>query len=155
MPEALKKPLSVVTPAWRIVDREHERVGRWMAERDGGHWREGATCVGLERRGELVAGVMYDWFNGASIYMHVAGVGRRWLTRQYLWYCFYYPFAQLGCEVVIGLVGEDNRDAQRFDEHLGFQLHTTIPGAHPSGALRVYVMRKENCRWLRIGNGKA
>ena len=133
-----------------LVYGQDERVGRWVEEHGGGEWRPGAKCIGLESRGELIAGVQYDWNNGASCYMHVAALGRRWLDREFLWYCFYFPFVQLGCNVVIGLVGEDNLDARRFDEHLGFTLHTSIPDAHPSGALRVYTMRREDCRWLKL-----
>lgn len=132
----------------RIVTLENERVGRWMQERGGGEYRHGAQCIGLERDGELVAGVMYDWFNGASIYMHVAAEGANWLNREYLRVCFDYPFRQLGCNVVFGLVAEGNAKARRFDEHLGFTLHTTIPDAHPEGSLLLYVMRKADCRYL-------
>lgn len=134
----------------RIVDDEHERVGRWMAERGGGDWRDGAKCIGLERDGRLIAGVLCDWHNGASVYMHVAGEGKRWLDREFLWFCFFYVFEQLKCRVVIGLVAGDNREAQRFDEHLGFKLTARIPDAHPSGELLVYTMRKEDCRWLKL-----
>lgn len=134
----------------RIVFDEPERVGRWVEAHGGGEWRQGSQCIGLEQGGGLIAGVQYDWHNGASIYMHVAAIGRRWLDRNFLWFCFDYPFVQLGCNVVIGLVAENNIAAQRFDEHLGFTLHTKIPDAHPSGTLRVYTMRKEDCRWLKL-----
>jgi hypothetical protein len=147
---ALEAPNLKQSKDRRLVYGEDERVGRWIEEHGGGEWREGSKCIGLEIRKELIAGVQYDWHNGASIYMHVAAVGRRWLDRDFLWYAFYFPFVQLGCNVVIGLVAEDNLDARRFDEHIGFTLHTVIPDAHPSGALRVYTMRREECRWLKL-----
>jgi hypothetical protein len=31
---------------------------------------------------------------------------------------------------------------------LGFKREHTIGGAHPSGALHVYTMRKSECKWL-------
>lgn len=134
----------------RIVFDEPERVGRWAEAHGGGKWRQGSQSIGLEKNGELIAATTYDWCNGASVYMHVAAIGKRWLARDYLWMCFDYPFTQLGCKVVIGLVAQDNLEAQRFDEHLGFTLHSAIAEAHPSGALLVYILRKENCRWLAL-----
>ena len=132
----------------RVVFGENDRVGPWIESHGGGEYRIGAQCIGLERGGELVAGALFDWFNGASICVHVAIASKRALNRDFLRAAFGYPFIQLGCEVLIGLVAEDNTPAQRFDEHLGFVLDSRIAGAHPSGALRVYTMRKHQCRWL-------
>lgn len=150
MQEALEaKPLEEKRRC-RVIDSEHERVGRWLAAKTDGEWREGATCVGLERDGRIVAAVMYDQFNGASVCMHVAAEGKHWLNRDFLWFAFYYPFVQMGVSVVIGLVAKENHAACKFDEHLGFQLKAEIPEAHPSGALRIYTMRKPDCRWLKL-----
>lgn len=135
----------------RIVFKENDRVGSWMQEHGGGYYRVGSQCIGLEENGTLIAGVMYDWHNGASIYMHVAAVGRHWLSQEFLRICFDYPFNQLKCNVVIGIVAEDNTRAQRFDEHLGFSIEHRIKNADPSGDMIIYTMRKENCRWI---NGK-
>lgn len=150
MPAVLEASRLAKTSSFRIVDREHERVGRWLADKTDGEWREGATCVGLERCGEIVAAVMYDQFNGASVCMHVAAEGKRWLNREFLWFAFYYPFVQMGVNVVIGLVAKENHAARKFDEHLGFVLKAELPDAHPSGALLIYTMRKDECRWLKL-----
>ena len=134
-----------------IVMREPDRVGRWVCERTGGVWSPvDAWAIGLERDGQLVAGVVVDGWNGASLCMHVAGEGKQWLNRGFLRFCFQYVFERMGARVVIGLVPETNYAARRFDEHLGFRLHTAIPDACPGGALLVYVMRREECRWLNI-----
>jgi RimJ/RimL family protein N-acetyltransferase len=103
----------------------------------------------------LIAGVLYDYWNGSSIYMHVAASGRNWLDREYLHACFDYPFRQLGAKVVIGLVPETNARARRFDEHLGFKLTATIPDGHPEGSLLIYTLRREDCRWVRSEHGQA
>lgn len=135
----------------RIVDDEHERVGRWMQERGAGDWREGAKCIGLEKDGRLIAGVMCDWWNGASIYMHVAGEGKRWLDREFLWFAFHYPFEQLKCNVVIGLVSSANEAALRFDRHLGFVESARIKHACPDGDLVVLTITKDQAsRWLKL-----
>ena len=126
-------------------------VGSWVAKRTGGDWQRGrGQAFGVvSRSNELVAGVTFDSWNGASLCMHVAAVsGVRWATRDFLRICFYYPFKQLQCHKVLGLVGSGNIAARRFDEHLGFELEATLKGAHPDGDLLVYSMTAEKCRWL-------
>ena len=136
----------------RIVDQEHQRVGDWMHAQGAAAWRDGATCIGCERDGQLVAGAMFDFCNGASIFAHIAVTGR--FTREWLWFICYYPFVQLGCQVVIGLVPSVNEKARRFDEHFGFRLQCAIPQADTDGALLIYTLRKEDCRFLtRRSNG--
>ena len=146
--------LSLVEPSWRIIDREHERVGKWVEAHGGGEWRAGTTCIGLERHGDLVAGVMYECFNGASLHVSIAAVGKRWLNREYLWFIHYYPFMQLGARLLIATVAEDNIASRSFCEHIGFDRHTSIPEAHPSGALIVYTFDKRKCRWLVLKEKK-
>jgi RimJ/RimL family protein N-acetyltransferase len=110
----------------------------------------GMKGLGLERDGELVAGVIYEGWNGVNIWMHVAAEpGKRWMTRDYLRYCFYYPFEELGCKRVSGYVEASNEVACRFDEHLGFQQEAVLKGAATDGGdVVLYVMRRENCRFL-------
>jgi RimJ/RimL family protein N-acetyltransferase len=107
-----------------------------------------AIGIGLEKRGELVAGVKFDHWNHASICMHVAAVGKYWLTREYLWYCFHYPFNELGVTKILGFVDSANIEARRFDEHLGFEFEYEIKGASKGGGLRIYSMTKGQCRYI-------
>ena len=136
-----------------IVAWQHARVGAWIQSHGGGFYRPGSKCIGLEKNGELVAGVLYDYHNGASVYAHIAVTGR--LDRHYLHVIFDYPFRQLGAKVLIGLVAESNKKSRKFVEHLGFTLTATIPEGHPEGALLIYTMRKKDCRWLRSENEQA
>lgn len=110
------------------------------------------TAIGLEEDGNLVAGVVYNLYNGPSICMHVAAEpGKRWMTKDYLYRCFAYPFEQLGCTRVTGLVKADNMEARRFDEHLGFKQEGIIrKGATDGTDMILYGMLKEECRWLGV-----
>jgi len=128
----------------------HEVV-RWVAAQTNEHGNFGAAVgIGWGREGRLVAGVVFNEFNGVNIQMHVASDGsRHWMTRQYLWTCFDYPFNQAKVKRITGLVGEGNWQARRFDEHLGFVLEATLEGAHPTGNLLIYRMWKADCRFLR------
>lgn len=130
-----------------IIADQHERVGQWMQAHGAGTWRPGATCLGLERGGQLIAATMYDWYNGASIYANIAIAGQ--ITRDWLRAIFDYPFRQLKCNVILGLVAQSNKASQRITEHFGFQLLTIIPEADPSGGLLLYALYHDHCRWLR------
>lgn len=126
------------------------RIGKWVCERTGGQWIDGiGTAIGLEKDGELIAGVMYDNFNGKSVAMHVAGVGKRWMTKEYLRICFDYPFNQLKVSKIIGLVDSENSQALQFDAHLGFIEEAVIQGAAPKGDLHILTMTRAQCRWLK------
>ncbi len=110
----------------------------------------GTKGLGLERDGELIAGVLYEGYNRHNIWMHVAAVpGARWMTKEYLRYCFHYPFVELGCTRVSGYVEASNTLARRFDEHLGFRQEAVLEGAASDGGdVILYVMRRQDCRFI-------
>lgn len=138
-----------------IVTGQKERVGAWVAARVGqdGEWSNW-EAIGLEVNGDLIAGVVFDsYVPGARCCMHVAGIGRNWLNRAFLWTCFDYAFVQMGCQVVIGLVNADNQDALRFDLHIGFEEVTRIPNGAGDCDLVVLAMQRKTCRWLNMKRG--
>lgn len=110
----------------------------------------GMKGIGLEKDGELIAGVLYEGYTGHNIWMHVAAApGRRWLNREYLRYCFHYPFNELGCRRVSGWVEASNEDARRFDEHLGFKEEARLKGAaRDGGDVILYVMWRSECKYV-------
>lgn len=109
----------------------------------------GNKGLGLERDGELVAGVVYEGYNGVNVWMHVAIAPGTLLTRDYIRYCFQYPFDELGCKRVSGYVEASNTAARRFDEHIGFKQEAVLKGAATDGGdVILYVMRREDCRYV-------
>lgn len=135
-----------------IITGQNERVGRWVCERTGGTYSGAdSVAIGLEEQGELIAGVLYDHWNGKSIAMHVAGVESRWMTREFLWYCFHYAFNELRAAKVLGLVSSSNAEALSFDERLGFQTAAVIEDACKDGDLVILTMTRDQCKWLALG----
>jgi hypothetical protein len=126
-------------------------VSAWVSKQMGVHEWSAPAAIGLAQDGELFAGVVYDYFNGASVCMHVAATRAHWLDREFLWFAFYYPFEQLGVKRVTGLIPEVNAQSRKFAEHLGFLLETRLADAHPQGDVLVYRMFRHECRWLRRG----
>lgn len=136
-----------------VTTSNQHRLGEWFAKiQDCQHIPGEGTYIGLEADdGSLLSVCMFESYNQANVNMHIASVqGKRWLTREYLWYCFHYPFVTLGCKRVTGIVPSSNHQARKFDENLGFTLEATLKEAHPDGDLLVYVMTKQQCRWLTL-----
>lgn len=117
-----------------------------------GQWVPGkGSTIGLwEDNVGPIAACYYESCNGASVLGHLAGVGRKWMNREFLWYCFHYPFEQLKVNKILGLVTSDNLEAQRLDKHLGFTLEATLKDCAPKGDLLVYSMTRDQCRWLSL-----
>ena len=136
-----------------VIYGQDERVLKWVGDRtDEDDFGPGSIAIGLEEDDELIAGVAFNMYTKASICMHVAAMpGKRWMTKDFLWRSFAYPFIQLGCNRVTGLVREDNLAAQRFDEHLGFKREGLLRRACTDGQnMILYGMLREDCRWLEI-----
>lgn len=142
-----------------ILDNADEIFGPWISSRLGTQWYPGrGHTIGLfdDDRGPVGA-CLFESCNGASILVHVAGNGNRWPTREFLWFCSYYPFEQLGVSKVIAPVESTNLSSIRWTEHFGFILEATLKEAAPNGDLLLYTMTREQCKWLQLRktNGKA
>lgn len=98
---------------------------------------------------EIIAAVVYENYNKANIFMHVAAKpGRKWLNRHFLHEGFKFPFVTLGCARITGWVEASNVDAQRFNEHLGFVKEAVLERAAPDkGDVIIYRMFREDCRY--------
>jgi RimJ/RimL family protein N-acetyltransferase len=71
-----------------------DRVARFVGERVGAIICPPFTCMGIEQDGEIVVGVIFNNFNGASIEISVAG--SVW-TRGFIKAVGDYVFGQLKC----------------------------------------------------------
>lgn len=136
----------------RILTGQEDLFGPWMMARMGGQWFPGrGSIIGLWEDGiGPIAGCLYEGCNGASLSVHLTGVGKKWMNREYLWFCFHYPFEQLKINKLIGLVESDNHEAIRLNEHFGYKLEATLKDAAPNGDLLIYSMTKDQCKWLTL-----
>lgn len=138
----------------KLLIGDNERVGPWVMERVGAKWFPGSgTTIGLEDEdGNVIAGIVYENCNSENCFFHIAAIeGRRWGTREFLYYAFAYPFLQLGCNRVTGMVASTNKDAVNLNIRLGLELEALLYGAVPNGHLLIYRMFKKDCKWLSLG----
>lgn len=124
-------------------------VVEWVARQTHDFGNFGcAVGIGMERDGELVAGVAYNEYNGVNINAHIALTVP--ITRDFLWAIFDYPFNKAKIERITALVGEGNQKSRNLVERFGFTEETRLEKAHPDGDLIVYRMRRHECKWLEI-----
>jgi RimJ/RimL family protein N-acetyltransferase len=128
-------------------------VVEWIASKTGEFNCFGTDIgIGWRKNGQIVAGVAYANWNGVNVECHIASDGlKRWLTKQYLWTIFDYPFNQLGVNRITVCVGEGNTDSRRFVEHLGFIIEARLKGAHPTGDILIFCMKRQDCRFIQKG----
>jgi len=74
-----------------VVD---ERVARFVGARCGTIIYPPFTCMGIERNGEIVAGVVFNCFTGNDVAVTVAGSR---FTREFIASVGTYVFGKLGC----------------------------------------------------------
>lgn len=74
--------------------RTDEAVSRFLSEKLGTVFVPPYTVMGLERNGEIVAGVLFNCFEHPDVHFTAAGSG--W-TRGFLREVGRYVFGQLGC----------------------------------------------------------
>ena len=132
--------------------RTGEQVARWVCKKLHACYEEGAEGIGLERGGELVAGVCYENWNGRSIMCHIVIDGR--MTPEYLAAIFHYPFIYLGVDKIIVPIVQGNDDSIKFVVKLGFTHENTLREAHPDGDILLCEMKRENCRYTGERYGK-
>lgn len=134
-----------------IIWNDPDRVSRFVAGQLGIEGWSQCRAIGWEKNGQIIAGVVYDYYTGTNICMHIAALpGRRWLTRTFLFYVFHYPFVQLGVKRLTGIIPESNRESVRFAQGLhGSKLEARLKNAHPDGDMLIFVMFKDDCKYLK------
>ncbi|WP_434111825.1 GNAT family N-acetyltransferase [Paraburkholderia caffeinilytica] len=134
----------------RVLFDRKEEVMRFVARQTGESRYDDCSTIGLEKNGEIVAGVVYQGHNGPNILMHFAlGGSRHLITPAFVSAVFMYPFQVLQCHRVTGLVRADNAGAQLLDEHLGFVREGVMrEGAGDREDFIMYGMLERECRFL-------
>ena len=140
----------------RIIHRGIEAaiVGSWVAKRINGFYEAThSQAIGLEKDGRIVAGVIFENYNGKSIVVHIAIEGR--ITPLFLWAIGDYAFNQLGIYKVIAPVHSDNWKAVRLVEHLGFTEEARLRDTQPNGDSILFTIQKPAYRFLELRRAHA
>ena len=136
-----------------IISQPKEMIGAFVNVKQNyppeTSWRD-FTALGLIRDGRLVAGVIYNCFEGLNVNMHIgAEEGSRWMTAQFLYAAFDYPFNQMKKRRVSACINSNRRKAISFVENLGFEYEGRRKHYYENGDMVLYGMLKEKCRFIR------
>jgi RimJ/RimL family protein N-acetyltransferase len=124
-------------------------VGPWVCAEAGGTWVPGrGTAIGRLKDGKLIAGVLYEDFNGANVVCHIRGEPD-WATREYLGVIYDYPFNQIGVRRITVPVCSTNKKCITLVTHMGFTLESELVGATRLGNMLLFRMFKEECKYLK------
>lgn len=107
------------------------------------------VCIARVKDGHLLGGVIFQQYTGSSIELHMAAMDSSWLSRDYIWAVFAYPFLQLKCRKVFARIKETNERTLAIARRIGFKLEAKLDDAYPDGALMLLSLRPEDCRWLQ------
>lgn len=108
------------------------------------------NTVGVVKDSEVQGGVLYHSYTGigGSVTIHMAGNGRHWASRDFLWAVFDYAFGQLFVTKVFGPVPSDNLHAIDVDLRLGFVVEAVLRGTYHDGDTLIFSMVRNQCKWL-------
>jgi RimJ/RimL family protein N-acetyltransferase len=130
---------------WNI--ESSTEVGEWVCSQTGGGYHEArSNALGLRKDGEVVAGVVYENWNGRSVFCHIAIEGR--MTPTYLAAIFDYPFNVCGVDKIVVPVSSGNSKAIRLVSKMGFTEEARIHNADTNGDIVFLTMARESCRFL-------
>jgi RimJ/RimL family protein N-acetyltransferase len=133
-----------------LVFDEPQRIGAWVAAQveQSASWGD-FHAIGAVLDGEVVAGVVFNNYNGVNCTVHIAIVRRgRFLIELFRAVCDY-AFRHCGLKRMTGMVPASKPQVLAFDLHLGFEEEFVMrEAAFDGGDLPVLVMRPAGCRWL-------
>jgi RimJ/RimL family protein N-acetyltransferase len=127
-------------------------IGRWVAAQMDSQFAENnASAIGLVRDGKIVAGVIYENWNGKSVVCHLAIAGK--VNRSFLRIVCGYAFEGLEAEKVIGPIASSNAKSIKAAKTIGFVEETRITNAAPNGDIILFTMTADQCRFLGDKHG--
>lgn len=94
-----------------------DRVVEFVAKECGVSFIPPMTCMGIEKDGEIIAGVVFNVFESCDVHMSVAGHG--W-TKGFLADVGHYAFDVLNCERITAITEQPK--VVRLAERLGGQI---------------------------------
>lgn len=136
----------------RAVYDQKEKCMAWAEEVIGHTFGPNAHCVGLVDGDALRAVTVWDDFSPWNCTMSIASDGsRRWMTRDFLFRSFAYPFIQLGLRRATVVIAADNDASIRLALHIGFTVECArVPELFGDKDGIVMGMLRKDCRWINL-----
>jgi RimJ/RimL family protein N-acetyltransferase len=134
-----------------LIFDQKARIGAWVAEQveqtaDWGSF----YAMGAEQDGEIVAGIVFNNFNGHNATCHIAVLRTGKHLVELMKHGAHYAFNHCKLDRLTGMVDASNPKALKLDRHIGFQDEFVMPKAAADGGdLHVLVLWPENFRYWK------
>lgn len=125
-------------------------AGQWVMRQMEGpavFTPESMTAMGCERDGRMVAGFVFENWNGQSMVAHMAIQGRA--SKEFYRFVGEYCFVQCGIYKLIAPIPENNWRSINFVKKVGFRSECRIMDAHPDGDILIFTLIEKDCRFLK------
>jgi len=134
-----------------LLGFDHD-ICQWITKRIPGFTASiGAKALGVVSGQDIIAGVVYERFNGVHVEISIAAESRAWASRSTLFTLFHYPFVQLGCKAISVIVPSSNLASLNLATKLGFEMEAIVKyAAHDGSSLIILKMLRENCKWIKV-----
>lgn len=133
-----------------LVFDQKLRVGAWVAQKVGQEASWGSFyAMGIEQDGKIIAGIVFNNFNGANATCHVAVDKPNRKLVELLRAAADYAFNQCGLKRLTGMVPSNEPHVLQFDKNLGFEEEFVMKDGAPGADMHVLVLWPDKCRWLR------
>ncbi len=110
------------------------------------------SAIGVGNEQGLVAGVVYNNFEGRDIQSSIASTSPNWASRGVLYAIFAYPFLQLKCARLSALTRSQNVKSNIFLRKAGFRQEGLLRNWYEDDDAIVYGMLKNECIWIKTKN---
>lgn len=126
------------------LSKDKNLIGRWVSEQAGSAWHPGGKEVlGLVRDDEVLAGIIFENYTGASIMLHIAVGNPHVPIKKLLVAAVRYVFWQLNCYKAVATVPSTNQRSINFVTKFGFKLEAIIEGAVVGGDMLIFTLVRD------------
>jgi RimJ/RimL family protein N-acetyltransferase len=133
-----------------LVYDQKDRIGAWVARQvgQGADWGS-FYALGVVSGDDVIAGVVFNNFNGANATCHIAIARYTRLVPAMVQAACKYAFNFAGLKRLTGMVPSNEPQVLAFDKHLGFEEEFVMKDGAPGADMHVLVMWPDTCRWLK------
>lgn len=131
-----------------IITEPKDLIGRYVARKCGitTQWGDFQAAASVNSEGEIEAGCIFYGYLWPNIMMNVAAER---MTPAFAFAMTSYPFVNLKCRSITGMIKKKNKASRRFAEHLGAELRGVLKEAAADDDVLIYQLMSEKAsRWL-------
>ena len=136
-----------------MIVTDFDRVSEWLAEKTDCTIPRQGVCIGWTRDDVLTHGAMFEGFTQRSVEATIAAAPGAVMPKEFLFAIFHYPFKVLEAYKIVAKIEETNWRSINRVERMGFKREARIEDVFPSGAMVIYTLTVDDCRWLENENG--